>query len=723
LANDTDPDTDPLTVTAVSALTPANAGTVAINANTTVTYTPANGFLGAASFTYTISDGKGGTATATVNLTVVEPVNDPPVNTVPGPISVNEDTPVAFSGATAISIADPDAGTAPIRATLSVLAGQGTLHVNPAGVTVTTNDTNSVVIGGPLAAINTALATLVYTPAGNFNGSATLTIFSEDLGNTGLGGPKTDTDTVAITVNAVNDAPTFTLPAAAPQVGIDAGPQTVASFVTNISGGAPDETGQTVLFSLTPSNPAFFSAGPAISASGTLTYTAAPGVSGTVTVQVQATDNGTPPATSAVQTFTITVNAIATELIDVLLAGESVDVPANGTLPVVPGLPVTFVFSTADVNADFELDWGDGLGFTTDPTIIDAHTVSFTYAYGSYGTFEPTLTVDGALIDTAGIPLIQAQKIVTTPGGMFIGGTDASERIILSSGNGGVIVRINNVASKPQGAGSRIIIFGNGGNDTITVTNSLRIPVQLYGGEGNDYLAGGSSADMIDGGEGTDRILGGGGADLLIGGAGHDRIYGGAGNDVIYGDAEFIDDGDTFFTVDEVQELFDEDGEPLGGNDIMSGDAGADTIRGGVGNDRANGGTGNDMLFGNAGNDIMYGDANNDLLDGGFGSDTLYGRAGNDVLIGGDDSDTLWGGTGADLLMGGEFDEFDVEAIFGLWISLGLNAADEIRDNFFALDDGAFDTLAGEGGSDWFYRFQFDKMRDGKPAQDLIEPL
>src|SRR5204862_8307203 len=53
---------------------------------------------------------------------------------------------------------------------------------------------------------NAALDGLVYTPAANFNGADTLTLTTNDQGNTGSGGAKRDTDMVAITVNAVNDA-------------------------------------------------------------------------------------------------------------------------------------------------------------------------------------------------------------------------------------------------------------------------------------------------------------------------------------------------------------------------------------------------------------------------------------------------------------------------------------------------------------------------------------
>ncbi|MFC1980298.1 S8 family serine peptidase [Chloroflexota bacterium] len=67
LANDSDPDLDPLDVTAVS--DPAH-GTAAINFDDTVTYTPDVDYNGPDAFTYTISDGQGGTDTANVSVTV-----------------------------------------------------------------------------------------------------------------------------------------------------------------------------------------------------------------------------------------------------------------------------------------------------------------------------------------------------------------------------------------------------------------------------------------------------------------------------------------------------------------------------------------------------------------------------------------------------------------------------------------------------------------------------
>ncbi|HVO31951.1 MAG TPA: Ig-like domain-containing protein, partial [bacterium] len=66
--NDTDVEGDPLTVTAVGA--PANGTALVLPGSVSVRYIPNSGFAGADSFTYTITDGNGGFATANVNVTV-----------------------------------------------------------------------------------------------------------------------------------------------------------------------------------------------------------------------------------------------------------------------------------------------------------------------------------------------------------------------------------------------------------------------------------------------------------------------------------------------------------------------------------------------------------------------------------------------------------------------------------------------------------------------------
>ena len=61
------------------------------------TYTPETGFTGNDSFDYTVSDGSGGTASATVNVTVeAVGVNLPPQPT-DDVVSTVQDTPVTFN--------------------------------------------------------------------------------------------------------------------------------------------------------------------------------------------------------------------------------------------------------------------------------------------------------------------------------------------------------------------------------------------------------------------------------------------------------------------------------------------------------------------------------------------------------------------------------------------------------------------------------------------------
>jgi hypothetical protein len=78
LVNDTDADGDSLAVTAVG---PASTGTVQVNVDNTVTYTPPKRFTGAATFPYTVADGNGGTSAAVVTVTVLAPNASPRAST------------------------------------------------------------------------------------------------------------------------------------------------------------------------------------------------------------------------------------------------------------------------------------------------------------------------------------------------------------------------------------------------------------------------------------------------------------------------------------------------------------------------------------------------------------------------------------------------------------------------------------------------------------------
>ena len=118
LANDTDIDNDTLTVTAVSQGT---NGSVTINPDSTLAYSPHPNFYGSDAFTYTISDDKALTDTAKVNVTV-KAVNDAPRFTSTPLTEATVDALYTYD----VNAADPDAGD-----TLTY-----SLTIKPAGMTI-----------------------------------------------------------------------------------------------------------------------------------------------------------------------------------------------------------------------------------------------------------------------------------------------------------------------------------------------------------------------------------------------------------------------------------------------------------------------------------------------------------------------------------------------------------------------------------------------------------
>ncbi len=140
--------------------------------------------------------------TFTINVTSV---NDAPVLTIPvGPLSIDEDTRLFIPD---ISVTDVDAGSTSVRVTLSAASGNLSLGTAPTGVTVTGNNSRTVILAGSQTAIAPVLSTLSYQTTANFAGPTdTLTIRATDAANA-----SSATQSLAILVNPVNDAPTLTV--------------------------------------------------------------------------------------------------------------------------------------------------------------------------------------------------------------------------------------------------------------------------------------------------------------------------------------------------------------------------------------------------------------------------------------------------------------------------------------------------------------------------------
>ena len=170
-ANDSDPDGDALTITAVGG---AGHGSVVNNSGASLTYTPSTGYVGTDGFTYTVSDGRGGTATANVSVTVNNRTPTASADTV----ATNQNTAVTFNPRANDS--DPDGDTL----TISAVGGAGHGSV-----------------------VNNGGASLTYTPTAGYVGVDSFTYTISD----GKGG--TATATVSVTVN--NRTPTATADAVA----------------------------------------------------------------------------------------------------------------------------------------------------------------------------------------------------------------------------------------------------------------------------------------------------------------------------------------------------------------------------------------------------------------------------------------------------------------------------------------------------------------------------
>ena len=267
---------------------------------------------------------------------------------------------------------------------------------------------------------------------------------------------------------------------------------------------------------------------------------------------------------------------------------------------------------------------------------------------------------------------------------------DAAGQILVNGGN------VSITGGTPTVANTALIqVFGQGGNDTITLdeSNGALPAAQLFGGAGKDVLTGGSGADLLFGGAGNDTLLGKGGNDLLFGGAGNDVLTGGDGDDQVFGeggndrmiwnpgdDSDLFEGGDgvdtaeinggngseTFtITANGTRVRFDRlDPAPFfldigtTENLVLNANGGDDTITAGNGlagliKLTIDGGSGNDTITGGDGNDTLIGGDGNDLIIGGRGNDTAQLGAGDDTFVWnpGDGSDVVEGQDGIDTLV------------------------------------------------------------------------
>ncbi|MFE8583487.1 cadherin domain-containing protein [Sphingomonas sp. NCPPB 2930] len=326
----------------------------------------------------------------------------------------------------------------------------------------------------------------------------------------------------------------------------------------------------------------------------------------------------------------------------------------------------------------------------------------------------------GAGFDTADYRASGAGVTVDLSAGTGRGGDAESDRLsgieaVLGSAYGDVLTGNAGANTLVGGAGDDVLIGGAGADDlqggagidaadysasSAAVTINLTTGVnsggdaqgdvldsieRIVGSTFNDTLTGSDAADTLQGGAGDDVLTGAAGADVLDGGDGRDTASYAQSADGVRvdlgtgvghgGDAE----GDVLISI---ENLTGSDND-----DVLIGDAAANTLSGGAGSDRLDGGAGNDVLRGGSGDDTLVGGAGADTLQGGDGVDTadysasgagvsvdlssgtalggdaegdtlsgieaVVGSAHDDVLVGASGINRLSGGAGNDVIRGG----------------------------------------------------------------------
>ena len=363
LANDKDPNGFPLTVTGTTA---PEHGTVRINDDGTVTYTPVSGYSGSDQFSYTISNGHGATATAHVTITVQPPL-----------------PPIARNDAATTALATP--------VIVSVLANDN----DPNGYSLTVTSVSTPANG--TAKLN-GDGTVTYSPQRTFAGTDT---FSYSISN-GHGGTASATVTISIATPAgpvANDDTASTPYATAVQIPVLDNDTDAAKYILTVTTVSSGSHGTTVV------NPG-----------GTITYTPQAGFAGTDTFNYSISDGHGGTATANV---TVTVQQPNTPLAVADSAATQANTPviiavlANDTDP--KNLPLTVTQVTTPPNGTAAINGNGTVTYTPKPTFSGADTFDYTISNGSStASAKVTVTVQPAR------PPVAVNDNVTTPEGLAI---------------------------------------------------------------------------------------------------------------------------------------------------------------------------------------------------------------------------------------------------------------------------------------------------------------
>ncbi len=440
LANDSDPDTEPLTVAAV---TQGVNGTVVINGDQTVTYTPAAAFLGTDTFTYVAADPRGGQARATVTVTVIS-ANEPPT---PAADDVTTPEDVALNIAVLANDTDPDNDTLQVVSVgVPGVPGSGTAVLQPDG-------------------------SVTFTPAANWSGQTSFSYTVQDPG--GL----TAAATVTVTVTPVNDAPVAVADSATTNEDVPV-TITVLANDTDPDGDVLDVTSTTgVTHGIA-----------VVNADNSITFTPAQDYSGTVSFSYAYTD-GTATGYADVTVTINPVNDAPAAVDDVTEVAED----SSGTVWVLTNdsdadgdtLDVTAV--TQGANGAAVLNADDTVTYTPNANFHRSDSFTYTVIDGNGGTDTATVAVtvnaanDAPVAgdDTATVAEDGSVSVTVLTNDSDVDGDTLAVSVVTQGTNGAVAIVGSQVSYTPNADfhGTDSFTYtandGNGGTDTATVTVTI----------------------------------------------------------------------------------------------------------------------------------------------------------------------------------------------------------------------------------------------------------
>lgn len=362
LNNDSDPDLDILTVTAVTNF-PTAHGTITLAANGAYTYTPNLNYNGLDSYVYQVCDNGNPSlcSNATISITV-QAVNDAPV-AVNDNVTTPEDA-VLNGSSLLINDSDIDGNPLTLNTTPLVVPAHGSLVLNSNG-------------------------SYTYTPALNYIGGD---LFVYEVCDNGLP-PLCSNAVVLITVTAVNDAPTATTDSYSTN-------EDNVLFGSSVLANDFDQDGNSLSLTGVAITPPLHG-NLVLNANGTFIYTPFLNYNGTDSFVYEVCDNGVPSlCANAVVNLTITpINDAPIAVADVATTAE--DTPLSGTSVL-----------TNDSDAD-----GNPFTISTTPAVLPLHGTVTINSNGTY-LYTPTANYSGSdsftyQVCDNGTPVLCATAVVS----------------------------------------------------------------------------------------------------------------------------------------------------------------------------------------------------------------------------------------------------------------------------------------------------------------------